>query len=101
MVISDRRFAAQIAASGYEPLFFDDIECMTSYLKKGVNVPPKSVAYVANYREDGWIPAREAVYFKCAAFATPMNSGIIATRPGGTPTFCAAVPADSLFGGAR
>ena len=101
MVISDRRFAAQIVASGYDPLFFDDIGCMANYLKKGANVPPRFVAYVADYRQEGWVPANEAVYFRCASFATPMNSELIATRAGGTPTFCDSVPKESVLGVAR
>lgn len=101
MVISDRRYAAQIVANGYDPLFFDDIGCMANYLKKGVNVPPKAVAYVADYRQEAWVRAADADYFKCASFATPMNSGLIATRPGGTPTFCAPVAKESVLGAAR
>lgn len=98
MVISDRRFAAQIVANGHDPLFFDDIGCMANYLKKGVNVPQKAVAYVADYRQEAWVPAKEAVYFRCASFATPMNSELIATRPGGTPTFCTPVAKESVLG---
>ncbi len=101
MVISDRRFAAQIVANGYDPIFFDDIGCLATYLKKGVNVPPKAVAYVADYRAEGWVVAREAEYYRCAGFATPMNSEVIATRPGGTPTFCTPVTRESLFGAMR
>ena len=101
MVISDRRYAAQIVANGYDPIFFDDIGCMANYLKKGVNVPPKATAFVANYRQEGWVPAREADYFRCASFATPMNSGVIATRHGGTPTFCEPVTRESLLGAMR
>lgn len=101
MVISDRRFAAQIVANGYDPLFFDDIGCLTNYLQKGVNVPPKGVAYVANYREEGWVPALEAHYFRCGGMATPMSSGLIATRPGGTPASCPPVKRESVLGGRR
>ncbi len=101
MVISDRRFAAQIVANGYDPLFFDDIGCMTHYLEKAANVPPKAVAYVADYRQEAWVPANEADYFRCASFVTPMNSELIATRPGGTPTFCAPVARESVLGAMR
>lgn len=101
MVISDRRFAAQIVANGYDPIFFDDIGCLVSYLKKGDNVPPKAVAYVADYQQEGWVAVREAEYFRCPSFATPMNSELIATRPGGSPTFCAPVARESLFGAMR
>ena len=98
MVISDRRYAAQIVANGYDPLFFDDIGCLANYLQKKREIPPKAIAYVADYRQEGWIPAKEAVYFHCAAFATPMNSGLIATRAGGTPTFCTPVSTQSALG---
>lgn len=101
MVIADRRFAAQIVASGYDPLFFDDIGCMANYLRKGVNVPPKFVAYVADYRQDAWVPADEALYFRCPSFATPMNSELIATRKGGPPTFCNPVKRESALGATR
>jgi hypothetical protein len=101
MVISDRRFAAQIVANGYDPIFFDDIGCMAHYLRNGTNVPPKAVAYVADYRQEAWVRAEEADFFHCQSFATPMNSELIATKSGGTPTFCTPVTRESVLGAGR
>ena len=50
MAVSNQRFAAQIAAPGEEPLFFDDIGCLSSYVQANTALPHGAVAYVADHR---------------------------------------------------
>jgi copper chaperone NosL len=97
MVISDRRFPAQLVAPGQEPLFFDDIDCLAKYLPKN-GAPNGAVTWVADYKTSKWIRARGADYHRCPGLASPMSSGIIATAPGGTPTFCPAIDVKAEFG---
>lgn len=78
MTVSDTRFAAQLVAPGEEPLFFDDLGCLTAYLRDQVDFPPGAVAYVADHRTGDWVRAAAAVYTRVAALATPMSSHLIA-----------------------
>ncbi len=100
MVVSDRRFAAQLGAA--EPLFFDDIGCMQNYLKK--NAAPDATPYVADHRTREWVPAAEASYERCPSVETPMGSHLVAHRDAASarldtvPGTCTAVTAASIFG---
>ncbi len=78
MTIADARFAAQLVAPYEEPLFFDDVGCLASFLKTSKSVSPDAVAYVADHRTKAWIPATDAVFATAAAFDTPMGSRIVA-----------------------
>lgn len=97
MVISDKRFPAQIVSPGQVPLFFDDIECMAKHLSAN-GVPRNAAVFVTDYKNSRWIRAADASYFRCPGLASPMNSGLIASAKGGTPTFCPSVEAKQLFG---
>lgn len=79
MQVSDVHFAAQIAAPGAEPVFFDDIGCLRDYVKQAdVPLPAGAVAFVADHRTGAWVRATAAVFTKPAHLATPMEGGIIA-----------------------
>jgi copper chaperone NosL len=78
MVVVDGRFAAQIAAPGEEPRFFDDIGCLRSYLEPASGLPPGAIVFVASYPTKAWIPARAAVYLRSDAVDTPMGSHLVA-----------------------
>lgn len=81
MTASDVHFAAQIAAPGAEPIFFDDIGCLRDYLKQnGPQTPLKDeqVAFVADHRTGAWVRATDAVFTRPQNLATPMGGGIIA-----------------------
>ena len=104
MAVSDRHFAAQIAAPGEEPLFFDDIGCLRDYVTAHQTLPPDALAWVADHRTTDWVPAAEAIYTRAVNLRTPMNSGLIAhadrasrdgdrAAAGGHP-----VPADEIVG---
>lgn len=78
MTVSDVRFAAELVAPGEEPRFFDDLGCLTAYLRDHEPRPPDAVAYVADHRTRDWVPAGTAVYTRVETLATPMSSHLIA-----------------------
>jgi copper chaperone NosL len=104
MAVSNRRFAAQLAAPSEEAMFFDDIGCLRDFLKQQESLPSGTIAYVADHRTGEWVAAAQALYTKSPGVATPMASGLIAHRDvasrdqdqaarGGTP-----VPAADILG---
>lgn len=104
MPVSDPRLAAQLAAPGEEPRFFDDIACLREFLAKAGPPPAGSVAYVADHRSGAWVRASAATFSRCPALETPMGSHLIAhtdaASRGGDPAAraCAAVPTTDIFG---
>ena len=78
MPVSNAKLAAQLAAPGEEPRFFDDIGCLRDFLAKAGPPPAGSVAYVADHRTGAWTPAARAVFSRCPAVDTPMASHLIA-----------------------
>jgi copper chaperone NosL len=79
MSVSDGHFAAQIAAPGADPVFFDDIGCLRDYLKKnGVQIPEGATAFVADHRNGAWVRAAVAVFTRPTRLGTPMGGGLIA-----------------------
>ena len=104
MMVSDRRFAAQLVARGEEPLFFDDLGCLRDHLAEHPGEPTAFTAWVADHRTADWVLAERAVYSRVEGLATPMSSHLIAhadaasraadpAAAGGTPlALRAAVP---------
>ncbi len=78
MAVSDARFAAQLAAPGHDPLFFDDVGCLRTYVRKHPALPRGAVAFVADHRTREWVRAMHAVYTRHQGLQTPMNSHVIA-----------------------
>jgi copper chaperone NosL len=78
MNASDVHFAAQIAAPGAEPIFFDDIGCLRDYLKQNGPLKEEQVAFVADHRTGAWVRATDAVFTRPQNLTTPMGGGIIA-----------------------
>jgi copper chaperone NosL len=77
MAVSEARFAAQIVAPGEIPRFFDDLGCLTSYLKAR-HLPAETAVFVTDHRSRAWVPADTAVYTRVPTIATPMGSHLIA-----------------------
>lgn len=77
MAVSDAGLASQIVAAGELPLFFDDLGCLTGFLKKG-RVPEGAVVFVADHRTRAWVRADRAVYTRVPTLATPMGSHLVA-----------------------
>ena len=105
MIVSDANVAAQIAAPGEDPQFFDDIGCLAANLREHP-LPAGAVAYVADHRTGVWVPAHEAVYSRSEQFETPMGSHIVAHRDAAAraadPSVrgAAALDASEVFGAA-
>ncbi|HSB64152.1 MAG TPA: nitrous oxide reductase accessory protein NosL [Thermoanaerobaculia bacterium] len=78
MAVSDARFAAQLVAPSEEPLFFDDIGCLATFLKSGGAPAKGQIAYVADHGTKAWVRAAAAVYTKKPGLQTPMGSGFVA-----------------------
>ena len=86
MVISDRRFAAQIRAPGGKVAKFDDIGCAIFWLAQQAftEETPQLEYWVADYRGGAWIDARHAHYL--AGRKSPMgyHFAALATAEDGT-----------------
>lgn len=78
MVVSSPRFAAQIVAPGEEPVFFDDLGCLATYLRERGTQPARAMAYVADHRTGEWVSAAAATFTRVAGLDTPMGSHVIA-----------------------
>lgn len=83
MAASDVHFAAQIAAPGAEPVFFDDIGCLRDFLAPKdtdprSDLPDGAVAFVADHRSGVWVRAADAVFTRPKDLNTPMGGGVIA-----------------------
>jgi copper chaperone NosL len=78
MIVSDRRFASQIAAPLEEPKFFDDLGCLANYLKSAGRLDPRTVVYVADHSTLAWVPARAALFTRVETLTAPMGSHLVA-----------------------
>lgn len=77
MIVSDPRFAAQIGAPGEEPVLFDDLGCLRTYLASGRALPKGARVWVADHRTKAWVPAADAVFTESKTSA-PMGSRLMA-----------------------
>jgi len=78
MAVSDGRFAAQLVVPGDDPRLFDDIGCLSDYLRAKKELPKGSLAYVADHRTKAWVKAGAAVYTRLETLDTPMSSHLVA-----------------------
>src|SRR5262245_33403006 len=78
MAISEKQYAAELIDSDGAALKFDDIGCMTNFLKSAKNKTTIAATFVMDFNERQWIKADEAYYVRSAEFTTPMNGGIVA-----------------------
>jgi copper chaperone NosL len=78
MAVSDPRFAAQLALPGEDPVFFDDVGCLSDYLRAKPDVPEGARVYVADHRTKAWVDAATAVYTRVGTIEAPMRSHIVA-----------------------
>jgi copper chaperone NosL len=78
MAVSSPRFAAQLAAPGEDPRFFDDLGCLVTYLSQPQPPPAHAVAYVADHRTGEWVAAARATLTRVDGLSTPMGSHLIA-----------------------
>ena len=78
MIVSQPRVAAQVAAPGEEPRFYDDLRCLRDGLRSGPPLPRGAVVFVADRRTGAWVPADRALFVRLAAVDTPMASHWVA-----------------------
>ena len=78
MAVSNQRFAGQIVAPGEEPMFFDDIGCLSAYAQGSTPMPRGAAAYVADHRTGAWVPVATAIFTVVPGLETPMGSHVIA-----------------------
>lgn len=71
MLVSDKRYAAQVVDELGEHKFFDDIGCMVLWMEAHKS-PPR--AWVRDATSGAWLDARTAKYVQGAR--TPMDFGI-------------------------
>lgn len=78
MSVSSVKTAAQIVAPGEEPRFFDDLDCLSNWLRSGQPLPAGARVFVGDHRTASWAPADTAVFTRVPGLETPMGSGIVA-----------------------
>ena len=76
MTIVSTRTAAEIVSPGREPVVFDELGCLRSYLK-AEPMPDDGVIFVVDHRTGAWVDARQAVFTQTET-QTPMASGLLA-----------------------
>jgi copper chaperone NosL len=80
MLISDRRFAAQLLSRTGKAWKFDSIECLHAFMGAGtVAAADVHSVWVTDLdRGEGWIPAGEASYLRSPGLSSPMGGGLAA-----------------------
>jgi len=76
MTIVSTRTAAEIVSPGGEPVLFDELGCLRSYLAAHP-LSDEAVVFVVDHRSGAWVEARHAVFTETGA-QTPMASGLLA-----------------------
>ena len=76
MIISDQRFGAEIVTKKGRVLKFDDLGCMTAFLKRGgVAEGDVKMRVVADFnRPNVFIPVEQALFLKNGELKSPMRS---------------------------
>lgn len=80
MLVSDKRYAAQVVDATGEHRFFDDIGCMVIWMDAQKSEAP---AWVREAASGAWLDARTAHYVQGAR--TPMDFGFEARFADGVP----------------
>lgn len=79
MIISDKRFAAELVDQKGEALMFDDVGCMADYMKGSEKEGAKPLAmYVTDFGTGEWIDAGMAFYLLNPELKSPMGYNIAA-----------------------
>jgi len=78
MPVSDVHFAAQITGPGELPRFFDEVGCLSDFVKSPSAKEAAGIAWVADHRTGAWVRADRAIFTRVPSLATPMNHHLIA-----------------------
>lgn len=84
MTVADLRHSAELVTNRGRVFVFDDPGCLADFLAGGL-VPSEDIhsLWFSDFLEpDSLLQARDAVFLRSDRVRTPMNSGIIAVRPG-------------------
>ncbi|HSQ20880.1 MAG TPA: nitrous oxide reductase accessory protein NosL [Blastocatellia bacterium] len=80
MAISEKRYAAEFIDSEGEAFKFDDITCMTSFIREMHNQGNIGPRFVMDFDAKAWLKADDAYYVQSTEIKTPMSGGIIAFK---------------------
>jgi copper chaperone NosL len=80
MSISDRRYAAELIDNDGQALKFDDIGCLTNFIKQKRIAGTVEATFVTDFDRREWLRAENATYVRSAELKTPMNGGIVAFK---------------------
>lgn len=78
MSISEKRYAAELLDAEGQPFKFDDIGCMSNFIKEKRNKNEVRAYFVMDFDKQTWIKAENAYYIRSTELTTPMSGGIIA-----------------------
>lgn len=85
MILVDPRYAAQLVTRTGRILPFDDVGCLTAYLRADTATARGGRAWVNDFlHPETRLPADSAVYLRADSLRTPMSSHLAALRPGPT-----------------
>lgn len=80
MTISDKRYAAELIDDEERVFKFDDIGCMTNFIKQNRNDVPTAALFVMDFESREWMKAEDAFYVRSAELKTPMSHGLAAFK---------------------
>ena len=80
MTISEKRYAAELIDKDGEVSKFDDIGCMTNFMKQRTNEGSIRATFVMDFERGEWLKAEDAIYVRSPQFKTPMSGGIAAFK---------------------
>lgn len=80
MVISEKRYAAELVDNEGNMLKFDNLECMLRYAAEHSLKDKAAAWFVMDSEGRQWLDARHAFLVKSASIPGPMGSGILAVR---------------------
>jgi copper chaperone NosL len=84
MTLTDPPFAAELVTTRRKVYLFDDPGCLAAFVAEGT-VPPGEVhsLWVSDFLAPGpLLPAEDATFLRSDSVRTPMNTHVVALRPG-------------------
>lgn len=83
MVISDKRFPAQLVSDKGKSYSFDSIECMAAYEHQNPEIAEGAKLYVTDFTEPGkWISVEESDIYRSNDIQSPMGLSLFAVDGG-------------------
>jgi copper chaperone NosL len=80
MAISERRYAAEFLNRDGDAFKFDDLGCLTNYLRAKQNRDDIAAYFVMDYDAEQWVRGEQAYFVSSPEFKTPMGGGIAAFK---------------------